>query len=53
VREHFCVTRVRNCGIRPVGSTANGKYSGNKGRKLGNGVDNGIGGCYNIVVFTA
>ena len=23
------------------------------GQEIGNGVDNGIGGCYNIVVFTA
>jgi len=37
-REHCCVGRLRNCDIRHSGSTANGKYSGNKGRKLATGL---------------
>jgi len=36
--EHFCVGRVKNCSARPVGSAINGKYSGNKGRKLAMGL---------------
>jgi hypothetical protein len=37
-REYCSIGRLGNCGIRTVGSPANGKYSVNKGRKLATGL---------------